>query len=341
MSGTTERCSVGLLGAGYWGRNYVRNFAALAGCELRWVCDRNPPALTRAARVAPSAKLTPRYLDLLEDETLDAVVVASEAPDHYAHTKLALEHDKHVLVEKPLATGVAQAEELQILAQRRERTLMVGHLLLYHPAVLHLHRMIAEGALGRIFYLHASRVNLGRVRSEENVLWSFGPHDLATMLYLLDEAPLSVTARGQAFLQPGVADVVFCNLSFSAGVTAQIRLSWIDPRKQRELTIVGSRQMVVFDDTHATEKLRIYDKGFKTPPEYNSYGDFLSIRGGDIHIPQLSLEEPLSAECRHFISCIRDQAQPRSDGQQGLDVVRILDAAERSMAQDGAPVAVR
>jgi predicted dehydrogenase len=252
----------------------------------------------------------------------------------------ALTAGKHVLVEKPMATTVAHAAEMTELAQSRKLTLMVGHLLLYHSAVEHLREMVRSGELGQIYYLYAARVNLGRIRNDENALWSFGPHDLSIIGYLLERTPRTVSARGQSYLQPDVEDVVFLNLSYPDRVMAQIQLSWLDPRKERRLTVVGSRKMVVFDDTQATEKLRIFDKGFERPPEYETYGDYLSIRFGDIHIPHLAMTEPLRAECQHFLSAVRTGQRPRTSAADGLRVVRILAAAERSMAEGGTPIEI-
>jgi predicted dehydrogenase len=245
-----------------------------------------------------------------------------------------------VLVEKPMAVSVAQAEEMVTLAQREGLVLMVGHLMLYHPAVDTLREIVAGGELGQVYYMYALRVNLGRIRSDENALWSFAPHDLSLIRHLLDAEPSTVWARGECYLQPGVEDVVFVNLQFPDRTMAQIQLSWLDPRKERRLTVVGSRKMVVFDDTHATEKLRIYEKGFDRPPEYDTYGDYLSIRNGDIHIPHIDLAEPLAVECRHFLDCVEQGTEPRSSATDGLEVVRILAAAERSLRDGGRPVTI-
>ena len=237
-----------------------------------------------------------------------------------------------------MAVSVAQAEEMVAVAEEVGRVLMVGHLMLYHPAVEKLREIVGGGELGQVYYMYALRVNLGRIRSDENALWSFAPHDLSIMRYLLGAEPSTVWARGECYLQPDVEDVVFVNLQFPDRTMAQIQLSWLDPRKERRLTVVGSRKMVVFDDTHATEKLRIYDKGFDRPPEYDSYGDYLSIRNGDIHIPHIDLAEPLGVECRHFLDCVAQDKVPRTSSRDGLEVVRILAAAERSLREGGRPI---
>jgi predicted dehydrogenase len=335
-----SRVRVGVVGAGYWGRNYVRSLAALPEAELAWVCDRSADARARAAKLAPGARLTGVLDEMLADRELAAVAIATNAVHHHEHACAALAAGKHVLVEKPMAVTVEGAEEMVRRAAAAGRLLMVGHLMLYHPAVERLRAIVAGGELGRLYYLYALRVNLGRIRRDENALWSFAPHDLSIILALVDSAPESVSARGACYLQPGVEDVVFLNLRFADHVMAQIQLSWLDPRKERRLTVVGSRKMVVFDDGHATEKLRIYDKGFVEPPEFSSFGEYLSIRNGDIHIPHLELGEPLAAECRHFLACVASGAPPRTSGEDGLRVVRILAAAEASLRAGGAPVAL-
>jgi predicted dehydrogenase len=337
MSPSHHPIGTAIIGAGYWGRNYVRNFGALPEARLCWVCDLDPSARERAQRTA-DVKVTADLRAVLDDGQVQAVVIATNAALHHEHTMAALAADKHVLVEKPMATSLEQARQMVALAAERKRVLMVGHLMLYHPAVERLQQLVQSGELGAIYYLYALRVNLGRIRSDESALWSFGPHDLCVIQSLVGSVPQSIAARGQAYLQQAVEDVVFVNLVFDDRTMAQIQLSWLDPRKERRLTVVGSRKMVVFDDTHASEKLRIFDKGVDRPPEYDDYGDYLSLRDGDIHIPHISLAEPLTAECRHFLHCVASGERPRSPGEQGLQVVRLLTAAQRSMTNGGQPV---
>ena len=329
---------VAVVGAGYWGHNYVRNFASMDSSRLLWVCDRDPGARERASRIAPSVRVTDSLDQVLADPEVEAVVIATNATLHHAHAMAALSADKHVLVEKPMATAVDDAEQMVREAGDRNKTLMVGHLMVYHPAVERLSRMVSSGELGDIYYLYALRVNLGRIRDDENALWSFGPHDLSMIQLLLDQTPESVAARGQSYLRAGVEDVVFVNLAFGDRTMAQIQLSWLDPRKERRLTVVGSKRMVVFDDAHASEKLRIYDKGVDRPPEYETYGDYLSLRQGGIQIPHINLEEPLNRECRHFLHCVKTGQKPRSCGREGLAVTRVLTAAAESLAAGGRPV---
>jgi predicted dehydrogenase len=244
-------------------------------------------------------------------------------------------------VEKPLALRARDAADVVATAERVGRTLMVGHLMIHHPVTAMLKRMIESGELGRIYYMYALRVNLGRVRRDENAMWSLAPHDISMILHLLGETPASVSARGGCYLQDGVQDVVFVNIRFASGVIAQIQLSWLDPRKERRLTIVGDRKMVEFDDVHPVEKLRIYDKGFDRPPTFTEYAQYLTIRNGDIHIPQVPMAEPLELECRHFIDCVTNGKRPITDGTSALHVVQVLEAAQRSLDADGAPVDVQ
>ena len=329
---------VAVVGAGYWGKNLVRNFSSLSRARLVAICDGNPDVREVMARTYPGVRVTGDYREILQDPDVEAVVLVTPAALHFEGAKAAMEADKHVYVEKPMALSVAQAEEMVALSKAGSKVLMVGHMLVYHPVVQRVKALVDSGELGEVFYMYALRVNLGRLRSDENALWSFGPHDLSVMLYLLGEAPTSVAARGKAFLQDGIEDVVFLNLTFPRGEMAQVQLSWLDPRKERKLTVVGSRKMLEFDDTSPTEKLRIFDKGFGRPPDFDSYGEYLSIRHGDVLIPRVEMVEPLRVELLHFVDCALQGKAPTTGGQEGLEVVRILEAADRSMAQNGAPV---
>ncbi len=316
----------------------MRTLERLKDAQLVMVCDSDEAARTRALSLAPGARTGSRLADALAADDVDAVVLATPALCHADHARAALKAGKHVFVEKPLAMRAADAESVVNAAEASGRTLMVGHLMLYHPAVDRMRDMLAGGELGRVFYLYALRVNLGRLRHDENALWSLGPHDVSMMLYLLDESPESVSARGGSYLITGVEDVVFVNMRFPDGVIAQVQLSWLDPRKERRLTIVGSKKMVEFDDVHPVEKLRIYDKGYDAPPTFTDYAEYLSIRNGDIVIPQVPMTEPLELEHRHFIHCVQTGERPRTDGASALQVVRVLEAAQESLEGDGTPV---
>lgn len=324
---------VAVVGAGYWGINHVRAFAGLAGARLVAVCDADAGARARAARFAPTARLESSLDALLAASDVDAVVLVTPARDHAEQSCAVLAAGKHLLVEKPLALTVAGAQGVVAAAGRANRVAMVGHLMLYHPAVVRLRELLQGGELGDVYYMHSQRVNLGRLRRDENALWSLGPHDLSMIFWLLGEEPMEVTARGESYLQPGVEDVVFVTLRFPDRKLAQVQLSWLDPRKERRLTVVGSKKMVEFDDVHPSEKLRVYDKGFDRPPEFTQYGEYLTIRQGDVRIPRVPGDEPLLIECAHFVDCCRTGARPRSPVEDGLAVVRALAQASASLAE--------
>jgi predicted dehydrogenase len=336
----SEAVGIAVVGTGDWGANLVRNFANVKGGRLALLCDSDAQRLTRAAAQAPEARRATDAREVASAADVQAVVISSSAISHYPLAKAMLEAGKDVYVEKPLALSVEHAEGMVRLARERGRILMVGHLLIHHPAVQYLKRLVQEGALGDIHYLYTQRVNLGRVRRDENALWSFAPHDISVILHLLGDQPLDVTARGSAFLQEKVEDVAFLNLRFPKGRMANVHVSWLDPHKVRRCTVVGSKKMAVFDDMEASEKLRIYDKGVDRAGEVVPYGDVLSVRSGDIVIPKISLQEPLKLECQHFVDCVRDRKTPITDGESGLRVVRVLAAAQASLERDGAPVAI-
>jgi predicted dehydrogenase len=336
----SDKIRVAVAGAGYWGINHVRAFARRKDCELVAVCDPDERALGRAAEFAPRARRHATLEPALEAADVDAVVLATPAPAHAAQAQAALAAGKHVFVEKPMALSAADAAATVAAAERAGKTLMVGHLMLYHAGYERLRELVRAGEIGDVYYVYALRVNLGRIRYDENALWSFAPHDLSMILDLLETRPATVAARGQAYLQPDIEDVVFLNLSFPDRKMAQVQLSWLDPRKERRLTVVGSRKMVEFDDGHPSEKLRIYDKGYDRPPEFTRWGEYLTVRQGDIHIPQLKMTEPLEAECAHFLQCVRTGGRPRTDAAHGLEVVRVLEAAQASLRSGGQPVAI-
>lgn len=334
----TDSVGIAVAGTGDWGANLVRNFASLPGSRLVALHDSDPARLGKAAARYPGVRSVPTLDELSALPDVQAVVVAASAVAHHGLAKALLEAGKDVFVEKPLALDVGHAAELVRIARERGRILMVGHLLLYHPAVRHLKGMVERGELGDLFYLYSQRVNLGKVRRDENALWSFAPHDLSVILHLVGAEPVDVVARGSAFLQPTVEDVVFVDLRFPDGKLAHVHVSWLDPHKLRKFTVVGSRKMAVFDDMEASEKLRIYDKGVDRAGAVVSYGDALTVRSGDILIPSIPLQEPLRLECQHFVECVRERRTPLTDGADGLRVVRVLAAAQASLEQGGKPV---
>jgi predicted dehydrogenase len=336
----SDRIGISVVGTGDWGANLVRNFANQPGARLVSVCDADPQRLARTAAQYPGVRAVDDVQDVARDPEVQAVVVSSSAVSHHPLARTLLEAGKDVYVEKPLTLEVAHAEELCRIARARNRVLMVGHLLIYHPGVQYLKKMVAERAIGDLLYIYCQRVNLGKVRKDENALWSFAPHDLSVILHLMDQEPVDVAARGAAFLQQGVEDVVFVDLRFPGGQTAHAHVSWLDPHKLRKFTVVGSQKMVVFDDMEASEKIRVYDKGVERAGQVVSYGESLTVRSGDILIPKISLQEPLKLECAHFVECVRERRRPLTDGVGGLRVVKVLDAAQRSLDAGGTPVAI-
>jgi predicted dehydrogenase len=334
---TSKPVRVGVVGFGYWGPNLVRNLDRLGDAELVVVCDTAEANLAKFADLYPGVATTTGIEALLAGHGLDAVVVATSAPSHFSIAKKVLEAGLHCFVEKPLTLTSADAEELVRLADARGVVLMVGHLMEYHSAIGWIRDYIASGEMGDVLYLYAQRLNLGKVRTEENAFWSLAPHDVSIVLYLLGETPDYVSANGAAYLHEGVHDTVFANLHFPSGKMANIHVSWLDPHKVRRFTIVGTRKMLVFDDMEATEKIWIYDKGVE-PAEALGYGEDLRLRFGDITIPFIPMREPLALEVQHFLDCCAEGSTPRSDGRDGLRVVRVLEAVDQSMAAGGAPV---
>ncbi len=311
----------GVVGLNYWGPNLVRNFDGLA--ELAWLCDLDDAHLQPLAARFPHARATNDFAEMLADETLDAVVIATPVPTHYALAKQALEAGKHVFVEKPPAMRAVEIDELVQLADDGNRVLMPGHLLLYHPAVLKLKELVASGELGDVLCVYGNRVNLGIVRSNENALWSLGVHDLSVILYLLDEDPDFATAQGSWSIHEGVEDVVFCFLRFPSGKIAHMHLSWLDPHKMRKMTVVGREKMAVFDDMEPERKVTVYEK------RADSSG---AIASGDIHIPKVATTEPLRLECEYFLELIDGKHDRAKVAQDGARVVRALEMLTNSLS---------
>jgi predicted dehydrogenase len=326
-----------VVGLGYWGPNLARNFSRLPGADLAWLCDESGDALERFGGAFPPARTTSSLEDLLRDESLDAVALATPVPTHAELAQRVLEAGKHCFVEKPLGQSVEEAERVVDAARSAGRVLMVGHLLEYHPGVEKLNELIKSGELGEVRYLYSNRLNLGQLRRDENALWSLGAHDVSVILRLAAEEPYECRAVGESYVNPGVEDVVFCYLRFPSGLAAHLHLSWLDPHKERRFTVVGAKRMATFDDMALERKLSIYDKGFDE--DYSSYGEYIA-RSGDIFSPHVPNEEPLRIECRHFLDCVRDGTEPRSGGESGVRVVRVLEALQRSLRESSraAPV---
>jgi predicted dehydrogenase len=323
---TPDPVRVGVVGLGYWGPNLARNFDRLPDAELRWLCDSSEEARSRWASAFPGARATGDLEEMLAD--VDAVAIATPVPTHAGLAQRVLEAGRHCFVEKPLAQSVADAERVVAAARESGRVLMVGHLLEYHPGVDRLRGLIADGELGDVRYLYSQRLNLGQLRSDENALWSLGAHDVSVILALAGEEPVDCRAVGESYVRPGVEDVVFAYLRFPSGLAAHMHLSWLDPHKERRLTVVGSKRMATFDDMELERKLTVYDKGFDE--DWSSYGEYI-MRSGDVFSPRIPNEEPLRIECRHFLDRVRDGAPARSGPEAGLRVVRVLEELQRSL----------
>ena len=324
----TAPVSVAVVGLGYWGPNLARNLDALPAAQLAWICDGSAERLEQMRGRFPRAEATTSLDEVLADPAVDAVAVATPVPSHAELARRVLEAGKHCFVEKPLAQSVADAEAVLEAARASGRTLMVGHLLEYHPGLERLKQLVDDGELGEVRYIYGNRLNLGKLRADENALWSLGAHDVSVVLRLAGEEPFECHAHGESYMRAGVEDVVFCYLRFPSGLAAHLHLSWLDPHKERRFTVVGSKRMATFDDMALEQKLSVYDKGFDQ--RYEGYGEYIA-RSGDVWSPQVPNEEPLRIECRHFVECVLEGEPPRSDGEAGLRVVRVLEQLQRSL----------
>jgi len=331
---------IGQVGLGDWGRNLLRNFAGLGRCRVKAACDSNSAVIGKLSESYPGINFIEKYEVLLDDPAIKAVVIATPPALHFEMAEKALEAGKDVFVEKPFVLDPADGLKLVDMADRLGRILMVGHIMLHHPATALLKKYIAGGELGRIYYLYSQRINLGKVRDCENCLWSFAPHDISLILYLLDDMPCRVNTTGASYLQEHIEDVSFMTLHFADGKMAHVHVSWLDPHKERKITIVGSKKMAVFDDTAASEKIWLYDKGVNSRLDYSTYGEYLGLRIGDIVLPRVQGGEPLRAECQHFLDCIINRKTPISDGRDGLRVLAVLQAAQESLEHGGVPVEI-
>ena len=326
----SEPVRVGVVGLGGWGKNLLRNFAALPQSDLRWACDADPGTRAVYEPAHPGVRFTADYPDILSDPELEAVVLATPVPTHFELARQALDAGKHVLVEKPMTWRAAEARELRDLVRSAGRVLMVGHLLRFHPAVDMLRELIDTGELGDVRYVYGNRLNLGVIREDENALWSLGVHDISVVLHLIDSEPVEVWARGEGYVRPSVEDVVFGYIRFASGQIGHLHLSWLDPHKMRKMTVVGSAKMAVFDDMEPERTVTVYDKGPVTIPDGS-----ISTHTGDIHIPQVSREEPLRIECRSFLEAVRSGEVARAGVDEGLAVVEVLEAMQTSLERGG------
>lgn len=327
---------MGVVGCGYWGPNIVRNFNEIEDLKLKYCCDLDSVKLKNIQKKYPSVIITQDYNDLLNDPEIDIIAIVTSISSHFKLAKDALLSNKHVFVEKPLVYKSEEAKELIKLAKERNKVLMVGHTFEYSPAVHKLKEIVDGGELGRVYYIYSQRLNLGLFQKDVNVVWDLAPHDISIILYLLNKEVSSVSARGKSHVINGIEDVAFIDLKFKDDSIAHIHVSWLDPMKIRKIVIVGEKKMVVYDDVETLEKIRIYTKNVSKYDDYKDFGEFqLSYNYGDINIPKIDNKEPLKIELTHFLDCIEKNITPRSDGKSGLRVVKVLEAAQKSIKERG------
>ena len=330
---------VGVVGCGYWGPNLVRNLNLLPDCQLKMICDANEMRLEHLKTLYPDVQRATNYEFMLNGIGLEAVVIATSVKWHFPMAKASLLAGKHTFIEKPMASSSAECEELIEIAQKKGLVLMTGHTFLYSPVIRKIKEIVDQGDIGDIRYICARRLNLGLFQKDINVAWDLAPHDISIVQHIMGEAPVTVNCRGCAHITPGVEDVTMICLSFSKQRTAMIHNSWLDPRKIREMTIVGSKRMIVYDDVALLEKIRVFDARVETPPHYDTFAEFqYAYHYGDVYAPYVKQEEPLKSECQHFLDCIKNGTQPLTGGKNGLELVRILEASSRSLRLGGAPV---
>jgi predicted dehydrogenase len=335
----TKQIKIGVVGCGYWGPNLVRNFRSLPDCHLKMMCDTSEQRLEHLKSLYPEVEAATDYNHMLNGVGLDAVVIATAVRSHYPLAKASLLAGKHTFIEKPMASSSRECEELIRIARKNGLVLMIGHTFLYSPAVRKIKEIVDSGDIGEIRYINARRLNLGLFQKDINVTWDLAPHDIAIALHIIGEQPITVNCQGSAHITPGIEDRTTMCLSFQKQRTAIIQSSWLDPRKVREMTIVGSKRMIVYDDVAPLEKIRIFDARVERPPHYDTFAEFqYAYHYGDVYSPYIKQEEPLKTECQHFLDCIKFGKTPLTEGQQGLELVRILEASSESLKKGGAPV---
>jgi predicted dehydrogenase len=333
---------IGLIGCGYWGPNYARVLHSMPSVKVVTCSDLDSKKLEKLKHQFPAVAVTQNYLDILADAQVDTVVVSTQATTHFEIVKKCLEADRHVLVEKPLAMEEGEGEELVNLAAKKKKILMVGHTFLYNPAVRKLKECVEKGVLGKIYYLHSTRTHLGLIRKDVNAIWDLAPHDVSIFSYLLGQNPVRVSAVGGSYLNNGMEDVAFITLHYPGGVLANIHISWVDSNKVRQVAVIGSQARVVFDDLNNLEKVRVYEKGISMDRPYNTFGEFqLLLRDGDIISPKVEPREPLRDVCEEFVNGIACGGSILSDGNNGLNVVRVMAAVAESVKQNGAPIPIK
>jgi predicted dehydrogenase len=333
--------NLAVIGCGYWGPNLIRNFIGLPDCRVKWVCDVDPKRLSHMKQLYPAVSTVESLEPILEDKETEVVVIATPVHLHYDLASRSLQAGKHTFIEKPMARTSEQCYELIRLAEAKKLTLMVGHTFIYSAPVRRIKEIIKSGDIGEIQYISSRRLNLGLFQKDINVAWDLAPHDISIILYLLGSPPVSVNCQGKAHIHAGIEDVTNISLNFDNGGFATIQSSWLDPNKVREMVIVGSKRMILYDDNEPLEKIKIYDKRVETPPHYDTFAEFqYSYHYGDMYAPYIQQTEPLKGECQHFLECIRTGAKPESSGVDGLRVIQILESASRSLKNGGGGVEI-
>lgn len=334
-----EKINTGIVGCGYWGPNLVRNFNSLKDCNVKMVCDTDNSRLKHMQSLYPAIHATTEFDHVVNDNEIDAIAIATPVRYHFEMAKKSLEAGKHTFIEKPMASSAAECSKLITFAEKNNLTLVVGHTFIYSPPVRKIKEIIDHGSMGEIQYVSARRLNLGLFQTDINVTWDLAPHDISIILYILGKAPLSVNCQGKAHVTPEIEDVTSMTLNFANGGFATIQSSWLDPIKIREMTFVGSKRMLLYDDIEQNEKIKIYDKRVETPPYYDTFAEFhYSYHHGDMYAPNIKQYEPLNKQCQHFLDCIKTGDKPESSGYDGLQVVQILEAASESLKREGAKV---
>lgn len=332
----SDKPVIAVVGCGYWGPNLIRNFSSLPDCRVKFACDVSQDRLDHMKKLYPHVQTTTSFADVVEDDEVTAVAIATPISAHYSLGKQCLEAGKHIFVEKPFASSVAECWDLLNIAERGRLIIMVGHTFIYTPAVKFIKAFIEAGELGEIYSINSARLNLGLFQQDINVAWDLAPHDLSIIMHLLGETPMSVNCQGAAHVNSNLEDVTNMSLYFPSGAFASIQSSWLDPNKIRKMTIVGAKRMVVYDDIEPMEKIRIYDKSVEVPAHYDTFGEFqYSYHYGDMKAPYIKQTEPLKVECQHFLDCVKKGERPQTSGWDGLKVVSILEASSESLKQGG------
>ena len=334
-----NKLNIAAIGCGYWGPNLVRNFNALNDCCVKTVCDADQARLDYIKNLYPEIETVTDVDKIMDDGSIDAVAIATPVRTHYPIAKRCLQAGKHTFIEKPMAASTENCKDLIDIAKAKSLTLMVGHTFIYTSSVRRIKELIQSGDIGEVMYISSRRLNLGLFQNDINVAWDLAPHDISIILFLLEQEPVSINCQGKAHLLPGIEDVTSITLDFPNGSFAIIQSSWIDPKKVREMTIVGTKKMILYDDTEPLEKLKVFDKRVEVPPHYDTFAEFqYSYHYGDIHTPYIKQTEPLRVECQHFIDCINSAKKSDSSGEEGMKVVRILEEATHSLRDGGGKV---